>query len=139
MQGNFEKKLELSSDGLYVIAKGPLDQQVANVKLICAWVIQRGTEGKEDAICNNMAVPGQSGVMTMGAGDTSLKVFDRGTPNANWEFKLADRDGLKDVRFEVGPAWAVAIAVFEDSAGNQCALSWQEGVELIPAGTLTTM
>jgi hypothetical protein len=121
MQGNFEKKLELSSDGLYVIAKGPLDQQVANVKLICAWVIQRGTEGKEDAICN------------------SLKVFDRGTPNANWEFKLADRDGLKDVRFEVGPAWAVAIAVFEDSAGNQCALSWQEGVELIPAGTLTTM
>jgi hypothetical protein len=138
MQGNFEKKLELSANGLFVIAKGPLDEKVANVKLICAWVIQRGTGGQEDAICNNMATPGQSGLMGAGAASSSLQVFDTGKRNARWEFQLADRDGLRDVTFQPGPAWAAAIAVFEDSAGMQCGLSWQEAVELVPSGSAAT-
>jgi hypothetical protein len=123
--GNFDDKLHIGPDGT-VTAKGPLDKSVAEVNELCVWVLQRN--GADDAIQNNMGMPGMPG--------SQLQVFDLGTDHARWMFPLKLRE-FKHVAFTPGSAMAMATAVFFDKHGTQRGFFWSETVELTTAADET--
>jgi hypothetical protein len=116
--GNFDYELQVQANGT-VRARGPLEAGVTNVTELDIWVFQKIDE--VDAIANNMGSPQPQG-------QPGLHVFDLGTDQAHWEFRLPHRYGSPS--FAEGSATAMGIGAFVDDEEHQTVYWWSEAVTL---------